>query len=79
MSYELKIHPLSAKGKYYVEQNTCLDHGLCVEEAPDNFRMDDGEFCAYIYKQPSSEKEKAQCQAAMNICPVEAVRDDGEK
>ena len=75
---EREIHPLNAKGKYYVEQNTCLDHEICVEEAPDNFKLDNDKYCAFVYKQPTSEKEMAQCRAALEACPVEAIHDDGD-
>jgi len=78
MNYDdIIIHPLSAKGKYYVDRNACLDHECCVLEAPGNIKMDD-EFCAYVYKQPTSEKEEAQWREAMAVCPVEAIHDDGE-
>jgi ferredoxin len=37
------------------------------------------EFCgAYVYKQPDTPEEEAQCKEAMNTCPRAAIRDDGE-
>lgn len=75
---EIRTNPLNVKGKYFVEQNVCLDHELCIKEAPHNFRMDTGEWCAYVFKQPASPAEEAQCKAAMEICPVEAIHDVGE-
>lgn len=77
MSDSIKMHPLNAKGKYYVEQNGCLDHEICVHEAPHNFRLDPGQYCAYVFKQPDSEAEEQQCREALASCPVEAIHDDG--
>lgn len=64
-------------GKYYVD-NQCIDCDLCRETAPENFtRNDDGGY-SYVYKQPGSDEEEAQCQEAMEGCPVEAIGSDGE-
>ena len=63
-------------GKYYVD-NQCIDCDLCRETAPDNFtRNDDGGY-SFVYKQPESDEEEAQCKEAMEGCPVEAIGDDG--
>lgn len=76
MNEEIKKHPLNVKGKYYVDYNTCLYH-CCFDIAPNNFKAD--EHCvAYVFKQPDTPEEKAQCREAMLCCPVEAVHDDGE-
>ncbi len=74
---ENKKNPLNVSGKYYVCQETCLDHELCVEEAPSNFRMDESSWCAYVFKQPETEEEELACKRAMEACPVEAVYNDG--
>lgn len=75
---EIKKHPLSVKGKYYVDCETCLYH-LCFDVAPSNFKFDDEECCAYVYKQPETPEEEAQCHEAFLSCPVEAVHNDGDK
>ena len=67
--------PGSAPGKYYVDSN-CIDCDVCRETAPDNFTAN--EDFSYVFKQPESEDEEAQCQEAMDSCPVEAIGDDGE-
>lgn len=78
MKRSVQIHPLNAKGKYYVDQNTCLNSDNCAFVAPENFsydlKSDDGYF---VKKQPETPEEEANCEKAMNQCPVEAIRNDG--
>ncbi len=63
-------------GKFYVD-NQCIDCDLCRETAPDCFtRNDDGGY-SYVFKQPESPEEEAQCKEAMEGCPVEAIGEDG--
>ena len=74
--YEIKKHALTPKGKYYVNQNICI-YSCCYDIAPANFKWD-GEFPAtYVFKQPETPEEEAQCQEAKDWCPVEAIFDDG--
>jgi ferredoxin len=62
-------------GIYYVDTQ-CIDCDLCRETAPSNFtRQDDGGY-SYVYKQPSTPEEEAQCKEAKEGCPVEAIGDD---
>ena len=61
MSKEIKKHPLNVIGKYYVDQNACLDHECCADEAPINFKMDENIWSAYVFKQPETPEENAQC------------------
>lgn len=75
MKEEISKHPLNAPGKYYVDCNTCLDHECCVETAPNNFRLED--LTAYVFKQPGTSEEEAQCRQALEECPMEAIHDDG--
>lgn len=39
MKHEIKLHPLSVKGKFYVDVNNCLICGRCDEIAPNNFKL----------------------------------------
>ena len=68
--------PLNVPGPFYVDE-TCIDCDLCRETAPDNFtRNDDGGY-SYVFKQPTTPEEEAQCKEAKEGCPVEAIGDDG--
>ena len=70
-------YPDNFAGKYYVD-NQCIDCDLCRETAPANFtRNEDGGY-SFVYKQPSSPEEEAQCKEAMEGCPVEAIGNNGE-
>jgi ferredoxin len=63
-------------GKYYVD-NQCIDCDLCRETAPNNFkRNDDGGF-SFVFKQPATPDEEAQCKEAQEGCPVEAIGANG--
>jgi ferredoxin len=77
MVNEANKHPLNVSGKYYVLCSCCLDHECCVETAPNNFRMGE-DLSAYVFNQPASADEEARCRRALDECPVEAIRDDGE-
>jgi ferredoxin len=33
---------------------------------------------SFVFKQPSTEEEKAACEEALTCCPVEAIGNDGE-
>ncbi len=64
-------------GKFYVD-NQCIDCDLCRETAPENFtRNDDGGY-SFVFKQPEGDEQVAQCQEAMEGCPVEAIGSDGD-
>lgn len=82
MKNEIKTHPLNVKGKYYVDQNSCLIHGVCELDAPNNFKIiqdyDSKNFGAYVFKQPENEQEESDCETAVMACPMFAVHNDGE-
>ncbi|MCE5245535.1 MAG: ferredoxin [Candidatus Polarisedimenticolia bacterium] len=69
--------PENAPGKYYVDQN-CSACQVCVSTAPDNFKMNDGEEHALVFKQPANAAEVSACEDAMSGCPEEAIGNDGE-
>ncbi len=64
-------------GKYYVD-NQCIDCDLCRETAPQNFTRNDDGGHSYVFKQPESAEEEAQCKEAMEGCPVEAIGNNGQ-
>lgn len=72
-----KLHPLQAKGKYYVDQDACTCCAACVEEAPNNFVIDSEGLTSYVFHQPETAKEVAACERAVFCCPHEAIQNDG--
>ena len=62
-------------GRFWVDQDGCLAHELCVYLAPQNFRY--GEGGAYVFKQPETPEEVAQCRDALEACPMAAIFEDG--
>ena len=75
---EIKLHPLQAEGKYYVNQNWCTCCLTCVEEAPENFSFDNDGLGSYVFRQPETPAEFAACEAAVQCCPHEAIHNDGD-
>jgi len=64
-------------GKYYVDSQ-CIDCDVCRVTAPGNFQRSDERGYSYVFRQPESAEESAQCQEAMDSCPVEAIGNDGK-
>ncbi len=70
-------HKENVAGKFYVDDQ-CIDCDLCRETAPNNFtRSDEGGY-SYVFKQPATPEDEAQCKEAMEGCPVEAIGSDGQ-
>ena len=67
----------SVPGKYYVDTQ-CIDCDVCRVTAPLNFQRNEDKGYSYVSGQPGSPEEDAQCQEAMDSCPVEAIGSDGE-
>lgn len=76
MAQETSEYPRNVPGKYWVEQDICLAHVCCADEAPHNFVFE--QFIARVFKQPENLEEDQQCRNAMNCCPMGAIHDDGE-
>ena len=66
----------NVEGVYYVDDQ-CIDCDLCRETAPNNFTRQEDEGYSFVYKQPENDEEKAECEEAMEGCPVEASGDNG--
>jgi ferredoxin len=75
---EIKKHPLSVKGKYYVDCNSCIDH-CCYDIAPAHFKWNEESGTTYVFKQPQITEEEILCKEILDYCPIEAVHDDGEE
>ena len=67
---------LNVPGRFYVDLQ-CIDCDLCRQVAPANFARSDSEGYSYVFRQPETEQERAQCAEAVEDCPVEAIGDDG--
>jgi len=68
--------PENVSGKYYVDTQ-CIDCDVCRVTAPGNFQRDEQKGYSYVSRQPETPEEEAQCQEAMDCCPVEAIGDNG--
>jgi ferredoxin len=66
----------SVPGKYYVDTQ-CIDCDVCRVTAPGNFQREENRGYSYVFRQPETADEEAQCQEAMDSCPVEAIGDNG--
>lgn len=64
-------------GKFYVDRQ-CIDCNLCRDTAPNNFKQHEEGGYSFVFKQPETPEETAQCQEAMEACPVEAIGNDGD-
>jgi len=76
MPDKLDRNKLSVPGPWYVD-SACISCGICVGEAPANFKPADDGSAAFVFKQPSSPEEARQSEAAMEACPVQAIGKDG--
>jgi len=63
-------------GSYYCDYS-CIACHLCVDTSPANFKMNDDDSNAYVYKQPEDEEEEELCEEALELCPVNAIGNDG--
>lgn len=63
-------------GPYYVDAE-CIACELCVDTAPDHFKMADDKPQAYVFRQPENDEEKDLCEDALGACPVDAIGNDG--
>jgi len=57
---------------------TVVSHATYVwDTAPENFKMNDDDSNAFVYKQPENDKEREACEEALESCPVDAIGNDG--
>ncbi len=68
----------NVSGKFFVDEQ-CIDCDLCRETAPDFFtRNDDGGY-SYVFNQPETGDQIAECMEALEGCPVEAIGENGDQ
>ena len=70
-------HAQNAPGPFWIDQDVCVACAVCYAEAGDNIRFDDHVARSYVYKQPEGDNEMAAVREAVDMCPVEAVKEDG--
>jgi ferredoxin len=59
-------------GRFYVDEQ-CIHCGICVETAPENFKYNDEDTHAFVYKQPVNDDENKNCMTSLEACPVNAI------
>ena len=64
------------EGPFYVDDQ-CIACQRCIDEAAENFKMNENFSHSYVYKQPENDAEKKHCEYAMESCPAEAIGNDG--
>jgi ferredoxin len=69
--------PENVSGRFYVDTQ-CIDCDVCRVTAPGNFQRHAENPYSYVVRQPANGEEAAQCEEAMDCCPVEAIGSDGE-
>ena len=77
MANKANKYPDNTPGKFYVDDQ-CIACDACVNEAPNNFKMNDSDGHSAVAKQPATPEEEEACKAALAACPVEAIGSDGE-
>lgn len=58
--------------KVEVDMTKCQHYGQCVFEAPDVFKLNDEDKLEYVAEVDDSEQENVE--AAVDICPMQAIR-----
>lgn len=71
-------YPQNVSGKFYVDDQ-CLDHDLCSELCPANFKRNDEGGHYYVSHQPETRDEIERCLLAAKACPVGAIGCDGDE
>ncbi len=60
--------------KVYVDKDECTGCGLCVDECPDVFEMDEDEDVAKVKVDEVPEDLEDSARDAADGCPVEAIK-----
>jgi ferredoxin len=72
--------PENVAGKWYVDAN-CVPCHTCMEvEGADKFlKYNEDETYVYFFRQPEGEEEEDIAQETLEVCPTEAIGDDGDE
>lgn len=69
--------PENVAGRFYVNRK-CVDCEVCRDIAPDNFKRISARRYVVVFKQPVNVEQESLCREALDCCPVDAIRDDGQ-
>ncbi len=69
--------PHNVPGDYYVSDE-CDGCAYCGMVAPENFEFDKPTNTYFIARQPQNREETEMVREAMEDCPVDAIRKEGE-
>ena len=76
MADQLNRNHGNVMGRYYVD-DSCIDCDLCRESTGSFFRRNDDIGQSVVYRQPVTEDEIAQTEAALEACPTQSIGNDG--
>lgn len=64
-------------GKYYVTDE-CNGCGVCFSQALQNFMYSNDSTYYFIYQQPIDAGEEEDIRHAIELCPMNCIKDDGD-
>jgi len=67
----------NAHGRYYVTGD-CNGCGICFSYALQNFMYSNDSSFYFIYRQPADMREEEDIRRAMEVCPMNCIKDDGK-
>lgn len=67
----------NAPGKYYVTDE-CDGCGICFSYALQNFMYSNDSAYYFVYQQPTDPREEEDIRRAMEVCPLNCIKDDGD-
>lgn len=67
----------NVEGRFYIDTH-CINCSLCPEISPDIFATNHDAGHEYVKKQPGNTTEFTLMAEAINLCPANAIRDNGK-
>jgi ferredoxin len=71
-------NPGNVPGQFYVD-STCIDCGMCPDNAPAFFRGDVELGMSVVFRQPTTDEEWKLASEALESCPTLSIGDDGDE
>ena len=69
--------PENSAGRHYVT-SACNGCGVCFSYALQNFMYSNDASYYYVFQQPADAHEEDDVRRAMEVCPMNCIKDDGE-